>query len=162
MSRKHQAKLPKLNRDSDHRKALFKILLCDLIEIGYLNTTIVKAKIIKRHFDKLMTVAKRGTLASRRLVIGTLSNTESANRLVDIIVPLFGNRQSGFTTLSKVSVRKGDATAMGLLKLLVEAPARVSKVAVKKVKEAKVVKTVKSDKKEVKKVEKKSVKKDSK
>lgn len=150
MSRKHQARLPKLNRDSDHRKALFKILLCDLIENGSLNTTIVKAKIIKRHFDKLMTVAKKGTLAARRNLIATLSNTEAANRLIDIIAPLYEGRLSGFTTLSKVSVRKGDSTAMGTLKLLVEVPVREVKV-VKKIKKTELPK---ADKKVVKKAAK--------
>lgn len=146
MARKHQALLPQLNRDSNHRKALFRILLVDLIENGVLNTTVTKAKIIKRHFDKLASKAKEGTLASRRAVISKLGKPESANRLVDTIMPLMGDRTSGFTTIKKVSVRKGDATPMATLKLMVEVPARVAKVSAKKA-ESKATSTKKETKK---------------
>ena len=118
MAVKHQAKLPKLNRDSKHRTALFRIQLCELIENGYLTTTVTKAKIIKRHFDKLATKAAGGTLASRRLVIAELGRPKIANILVDKIMPAMGDRKSGFTSLRKVDVRRGDATAMATLKLL--------------------------------------------
>lgn len=122
MAVKHQAKLPKLNRDSKHRTALYRIQLCELIENGSLTTTITKAKIIKRHFDKLATKAKGGTLASRRLVIAELGKPKIANKLVDSIVPALGNRTSGFTSMRKTAVRRGDSTGMAILKLLVTVP----------------------------------------
>lgn len=130
MAVKHQAKLPKLNRDSKHRTALFRIQLCELIENGSLTTTVTKAKIIKRHFDKLATKALGGTLASRRLVISELGKPKIANKLVDSIMPAMGERKSGFTSLRKVSVRRGDSTAMATLKLLAVMPeAKETKVA---------------------------------
>lgn len=122
MAVKHQAKLPKLNRDANHRKALFRIQLCELIENGYLTTTITKAKILKRHFDKLATKAKGGTLHSRRLVIAELGKSKIANKLVDTIVPALGDRTSGFTTVKKVDVRRGDATGMATVKILAVYP----------------------------------------
>ncbi len=137
MAVKHQAKLPKLNRDSKHRTALFRIQLCELIENGSLTTTVTKAKIIKRHFDKLATKALGGTLASRRLVIAELGKPKIANKLVDSIMPAMGERKSGFTSLRKVSVRRGDSTAMATLKLLAVMPeVKETKVA-DKVKKAK-------------------------
>ena len=122
MAVKHQSKLPKLNRDSKHRTALFRIQLCELIENGSLTTTITKAKIIKRHFDKLATKANGGTLASRRLVIAELGAPKIANKLVDTIMPAMGDRKSGFTSMRKVSVRRGDSTGMATLKLLMTLP----------------------------------------
>lgn len=143
MAVKHQAKLPKLNRDANHRKALFRIQLCELIENGTLTTTVTKAKIAKRHFDKLVTKAKEGTLASRRLVIAQLGKAKLAHKLVDSIAPALAERKSGFTSIRKVSVRKGDATALATLKILAtpkEAPKDATKEtskATKSVKKAK-------------------------
>lgn len=122
MAVKHQAKLPKLNRDSNHRKALFKIQLAELIENGSLTTTVTKAKIIKRLFDKLVTKAKENTLSSRRLVIAELGKAKVANKLVDTIAPALGDRTSGFTSIRKVDVRRGDSTAIATLKLLAVFP----------------------------------------
>lgn len=140
MAVKHQSKLPKLNRDSNHRKSLFRNQLTDLIENGSLTTTLTKAKIIKRLFDKLVTTAKGGTLASRRRVISSLGSSKLANKLVDSITPVLGDRTSGYTTLKKVSIRKGDATTLATLKLVAtppveeEKPAKEKKVVAKKTK----------------------------
>lgn len=144
MSRRHQSKLPKLNRDSNSRKSLFREQLKSLIEHGKLTTTVTKAKIIKRLFDKLAAKATQGTLASRRNVIATLGNPKSANRLVDAIIPVMGGRKSGFTTIQKVSVQKGDATSIATLTLMAMPPVLEKKVKAAPVKETK--KVVKKDK----------------
>lgn len=146
MSRRHQSKLPKLNRDSNSRKSLFKVQLRSLIENGKLTTTVTKAKIIKRLFDKLAAKATEGTLTSRRNVAATLGSPKLANKLIDSIIPVMGGRKSGFTTIQKVSVQKGDATSMATLTLMAMPP-----VVEKKVEN----KTKETSKKEVKKVVKK-------
>lgn len=135
MAVKHQSRLSKLNRDANHRKALFRTQLKELIQYGSITTTVTKAKIIKRLFDKLVTKAKQGTLASRRGVISALGSPVSANRLVDTIVPVLSGRNSGFTTIQKVDVRKGDATAMASLKLVVPIPEPVKTEKVEEKKE---------------------------
>jgi len=122
MAVKHHARLPKLNRTSLHRRALFRNLLKELIDHGAMTTTLVKAKIIKRLFDKLASTAKQGTLSSRRSVIASLGNAKEAHRLVDTIMPLMSDRTSGFTTIQKVDVRRGDATPLATLKLVVPVP----------------------------------------
>jgi len=122
MGRRHQSKLPKLNRDSNSRKSLFRVQLRSLIEFGKLTTTVSKAKIIKRLFDKLAAKATEGTLASRRNVAATLGSPKTANRLIDAIIPLMGTRKSGFTTLQKVYVQKGDATSIATLRLIAMPP----------------------------------------
>ena len=148
MGRRHQSKLPKLNRDSNSRKSLFRVQLRQLIENGKLTTTVTKAKVIKRLFDKLAAKATEGTLSSRRNVIATLGSPKTANRLVDAIIPVMGGRKSGFTTIQKVSVQKGDATSIATLSLMAMPPVLEKKVVEKKVKVAPV--------KEVKKVVKKA------
>ena len=144
MGRRHQSKLPKLNRDSNSRKSLFRVQLKSLIEYGKLTTTVSKAKIIKRLFDKLAAKATEGTLASRRNVAATLGSPKLATRLVDSIIPVMGGRKSGFTTIQKVSVQKGDATSIATLSLMAMPPVVEKKVVEKKVKAAPVEKTKKA------------------
>jgi large subunit ribosomal protein L17 len=149
MGRRHQSKLPKLNRDANSRKSLFRVQLKSLIEYGKITTTVTKAKVIKRLFDKLAAKATIGTLASRRNVASTLGSPKTANRLIDAIIPVMGARKSGFTTLQKVAVQKGDATSIATLSLVAMPPVvekkiepKVKKVAIKEVKETKVTKKV--------------------
>ncbi|HSV94725.1 MAG TPA: 50S ribosomal protein L17 [Spirochaetia bacterium] len=144
MGRRHQSKLPKLNRDSNSRKSLFRVQLKSLIEHGKLTTTVSKAKVIKRLFDKLAAKATEGTLASRRNVAATLGSPKSANRLIDAIIPVMGTRKSGFTTIQKVSVQKGDATSIATLTLMAQPPVVEKKVVEKKVKVAPVKETKKA------------------
>lgn len=110
------------NRNYNQRKALFKSQLQSLITWGKLTTTQPKAKVIKRMFDKLITQASKGTVSARRLLAGKLSSQEHADRLVDVIAPLLSDRKSGFTTIQKTSVRRGDAVVMSTLKLVKDLP----------------------------------------
>jgi len=150
MGRRHQSKLPKLNRDANSRKSLFRVQLKSLIENGKLTTTVTKAKIIKRLFDKLAAKATEGTLASRRNVAATLGSPKLANKLIDSIIPVMGTRKSGFTTIQKVSVQRGDNVSQATLSLMAMPPVVEKKVEPKKAKVAP-VKEVKDTKKVVKK-----------
>lgn len=138
MSRRHHSNLAKLNRSTKERKSLFKIQLKQLIELGKITTTVAKAKVIKRLFDKLAAKATDGTLAARRNIAAQLSSPKSANRLVDLIIPTMGGRRSGFTSIQKVGIRKGDATPTASLTLVAPLPAtpvkepKVKKEVVKK------------------------------
>ncbi len=137
MSRRHHSNLAKLNRSTKERKSLFKIQLKQLIELGKITTTVAKAKVIKRLFDKLAAKATDGTLAARRNIAAQLSSPKSANRLVDLIIPTMGGRRSGFTSIQKVGIRKGDATPTASLTLgapLPATPVKEPKVITKKTK----------------------------
>ena len=138
MGRRHHSKLPKLNRNTAQRASLFKVQLKQLIENGVLTTTVTKAKVIKRLFDRLAAKAVDGTLADRRNIAANLSSPKSANKLFDLIVPSMGGRKSGFTSIQKAGVRKGDATATATLTLVVPIPAMPE--VVKAEKKVKVVK----------------------
>lgn len=146
MGRRHYSIIAKLNRNTKERKSLFRVQLKQLIELGSITTTVTKAKIIKRLFDRLAAKASDRSLASRRLVASELGSPKSANRLVDLIIPVMGGRRSGFTTIQKVGVRRGDSTTTASISLIVPLPETPKK-------EAKVVKE--APKKEIKKVIKK-------
>lgn len=122
MARKHQVKIKKLNRSTKERNSLFKTQLNQLIENGQITTTVVKAKVIKRLFDKIASKATENTLSNRRLVIGKLSNVKNSHKLFDQIIPTMGGRKSGFTSIQKVSSRKGDNTDTAKLSLVTPLP----------------------------------------
>ena len=144
MSRRHQAKLPKLNRTSNQRASLFRVQLNQLIDNGTLTTTVVKAKVVKRLFDRLASKAVDATLAARRRIAASLGNPKNANKLVDLIIPAMDGRKSGFTTIQKVGVRKGDSTSIATLSLVIPMPVRPEVVKEAKAdKKAKVSKTTK-------------------
>ena len=105
----------------------------------------VKAKIIKRLFDRLASKAVDGTLSDRRRIAADLSNPKLANKLFDLIVPAMGGRKSGFTTIQKVGIRRGDATPTATLSLIIPMPVRpeVVKEPVKKAEVKKVEKVTK-------------------
>jgi len=115
----------KLNRNANQRKALWKTQLRVLITYGKISTTDSKAKELKRQFDILVSKAKTNSVHIRRQLAATLSSVSSANRLVDVIAPLFPDRVSGFTTDSKEKIRKGDGATVVTLKLMAELPKAV-------------------------------------
>ena len=120
--------------------------LSALVNFGHLTTTLAKARMMKPLFDKLITRAKVGTVASRRLLARDLASVASANRLVDVIAPLFPDRVSGYTSSTKDKIRRGDAVTMVTLKLMAELPVPVVKEE-KKVKVDKKVATKTTEKK---------------
>ncbi len=112
----------KLNRTFNQRKALVRTQLNALINNGQITTTQSKAKLIKPLVDRLITKAKVGSVHARRQLAATLASVSSANRLVDVIMPLFAEKKSGFTSLTKIKIRKGDGTTMSTLRFLAEIP----------------------------------------
>ena len=84
---RHGYKGRKFGRDNDQRTALTRGLMRSLIKYNSINTTLAKAKEIRRPMEKLITVAKKGDLASRRLVIARLNDQLLGNELVDVIAP---------------------------------------------------------------------------
>lgn len=141
MSRRHHSKQAKLNMGFDQRKALVRSQLNGLIENGLVVTTEARAKLIKSLFDKLSSRSKDGTLHHIREAASTLANSKNAIRLIKVITPNMAERTGGFTKITKLSVRRGDAAKMVKLELTV---APVEPKAEKVVKKAKpIVKDIK-------------------
>ncbi len=117
MSR-HRINGRKLGRNTNQRKALFKGLLNSLIIQEELKTTQTKAKAVQRLFDQLVTKAKPSTVHARRLLHAFLGNKSSVNKLVDDLIKRFGQRQSGFTRVTNLGLRRGDNAQIVKLELV--------------------------------------------
>lgn len=118
---RHQNSGRKLNRNSSHRVALFRNLAKSLIlsEDGRITTTIPKAKELRSYMDKLITTAKQGDLAARRLVLRDLHDPKLARKLLDEIAPKYATRSGGYTRVLKLAERRrGDGTQLALVELV--------------------------------------------
>jgi large subunit ribosomal protein L17 len=114
---RHRIKDKKFNRNSNARKGLFKALVRSLVEHGSIVTTHAKAKEIKRIADKLIGKAQTDTIESRRRLHRFFGVRDVVNTLVERIAPEFPDRVSGFTSISKLGVRRGDNSSMVKLSL---------------------------------------------
>jgi len=108
---RHGYKGRKFGRENDQRTALTRGLMRSLIKYKSINTTLAKAKEIRRPAEKLVTLAKKGDLASRRLVIARLNDQLLGNDLVDVIAPQI-KRNSGFFRIEHAGFRRGDNAEM--------------------------------------------------
>ena len=89
-------------------------LMCSLIEHQSITTTLARAKEMRRSTEKLITIAKKGGLANRRLLISRLDNIELANLLMDVIAPQI-KRDSGYLRIERAGYRRGDNAEMGTI-----------------------------------------------
>ncbi len=105
---RHGYKGRKLGRKRDQRKALLRNLAKQVIEHGSIETTLPKAKEVLPMVEKLITKAKKGGLANRRLIISKLGDVQVANLLVDQLAPQLKNRDSGYLRIEKTDLRVGD------------------------------------------------------
>lgn len=111
---RHSYKGRKFGRKTDQRLALRRSLMCSLIEYQSITTTLARAKEIRRETEKLITLAKKGGLANRRLAIARLNDQEIANLLFDVIAPQI-TRDSGYLRIEHAGYRKGDNAEMGTI-----------------------------------------------
>ena len=111
---RHGYKGRKFGRETDQRKALTRGLMCSLIKYQSITTTLARAKEIRRDTEKLITIAKKGDLSARRLVIARLNDIEIADLLVDKIAPAI-KRDSGYLRIEHAGFRKGDHSEMGTI-----------------------------------------------
>lgn len=116
---RHGYKGRKFGRETDQRLALRRSLECALIEHQTITTTLARAKEIRRETEKLITLAKRGGLANRRLVIARLNSVEMGNLLVDVIAPQV-KRDSGYLRIEHAGFRRGDNAEMGTISFVDE------------------------------------------
>jgi large subunit ribosomal protein L17 len=108
----------KLGRNSSARKALFRHILTAFFRHGRIETTEAKAKEISGLAEQIVTLAKRGDLSARRMVIARLIDEEVVRKLFDEIAPKYTDRQGGYTRIYKLGNRRGDAAPMAILELV--------------------------------------------
>lgn len=112
---KHGRKVPKLQRDASHRKALLANLTCALIEHRRIRTTLAKAKALRPYAEKLVTLGKRGDLHARRLAVGTLHNKALVKKLFEEIAVASKDRNGGYTRITKLGQRRSDSAPMAYI-----------------------------------------------
>jgi len=116
---RHGYKGRKFGRETDQRKALLRGLICALITNHSINTTLTKAKEMRRYSEKLITIAKKGGLANRRLVIARLDSIEAGDHLMDVVAPAI-QRDSGYLRIKRTGYRKGDNAEMATISFVDE------------------------------------------
>ena len=114
----HRRRVKKFNRDTKSRLALFRGLMTSLVEHGRIKTTVVKAKEVRRHIEKLITLGKNGDVASRRLIIARINNANAAGVIVNDISKRMMDRPGGYTRVIKIGRRPGDTTEMAFLEFV--------------------------------------------
>ncbi|KNF08048.1 50S ribosomal protein L17 [Gottschalkia purinilytica] len=112
------AKLRKLGRPTDHRKAMLRNLVTSLLRNGKITTTETRAKEAKRMAEKMITLAKRGDLHARRQVLAYVYDETVVKNLFDEVAPKYAERNGGYTRILKMGPRRGDAAEMVILELL--------------------------------------------
>src|SRR5271156_5761220 len=115
---RHKISGYKLKRDGGSRKALLKGLVTSVIEHERVITTITKAKAVKPLVDKMITLAKRDTLHSRRQAAAFLETPESLKKLFDKLGTRFGQRNGGYTRVVRLGWRKGDGAEQAIIELV--------------------------------------------
>ncbi|WP_164205915.1 50S ribosomal protein L17 [[Micrococcus luteus] ATCC 49442] len=114
------AKGPRLGGGAAHERLMLANLSAALFEHKRITTTVTKAKRLKPYAERLVTFAKRGDLASRRRVLGLISNKGIVHELFTDIAQAVENREGGYTRITKIGNRKGDNAPMAVIELVLE------------------------------------------
>ena len=108
----------KLNRTHEHRKAMFANMACSLIEHEQIQTTLPKAKELKKIIDKYITLGKKGSLHSKRLAISRLKQNSAVIKLFETLAPRYKKRNGGYSRVLKAGFRYGDAAPLAVIELV--------------------------------------------
>ena len=136
----------KLNRTSEHRKALLKNMLNSLIKYEQIKTTLPKAKFLKPQADKIISLGKKDTLQTSKLLVSQLQDSKLANKVKKTLSKRYEKRNGGYTRIIKAGFRYGDNAPMAIIEFVDR------NVEAKRVDKKKKDPTKEADKKEEKKV----------
>ena len=108
----------KLGRTSDHRKAMLRAMVTFLMENGKIETTVTRAKEVRSMAEKMITVAKKGDLHSKRQVYSYITKETVAKKVIDELAPKYKETNGGYTRIIKPGPRRGDAAEMAIIELI--------------------------------------------
>jgi len=108
----------KLGRPTDHRRAMLRGLVTNLLKYGRIETTLTRAKETRSLAEKMITLGKQNTLHSRRQALAFITEEDVVKKLFDEIAPKFSDRQGGYTRVIKTGVRHGDCAPMAIIELV--------------------------------------------
>mgnify|MGYP001371104213 FL=1 len=115
---RHKMGYKKLNRTSEHRKALIKNMLNSLIKYEQITTTLPKAKVLKPQADKIITLGKNNTLSNTKTLISKLQDIKSTNKVKKTLSKRYENRNGGYTRIIKSGYRYGDNAPMAVIEFV--------------------------------------------
>jgi len=115
---RHGLKQRKLGRDTAHRKSLLANLAVSLITHEQIKTTLAKAKALKPYADKLITLGKKGDLASRRKAISLIKDRDAVSKLFSNLSDRYESRDGGYSRVLRYGFRKGDAAPVAIIELV--------------------------------------------
>ena len=115
---RHRQSGRQLNRNSSHRKAMFKNMSISLVEHELIKTTVPKAKELRRHLEPLITLAKTDSVANRRLAFRRLNSKEAVGKLFNDLGPRYESRPGGYLRILKFGYRTGDKAPMAYIELV--------------------------------------------
>ncbi|WP_339608360.1 50S ribosomal protein L17 [Methylophaga sp.] len=115
---RHRNSGRKLNRNSSHRKAMFKNMATSLFEHEIIRTTLPKAKELRGVVEPLITLGKKDSVANRRLAFARLGDREAVTKLFNVIGPRSANRPGGYVRILKTGFRQGDKAPMAIVELV--------------------------------------------
>jgi large subunit ribosomal protein L17 len=115
---RHRCRVPMLGRPADQRKALLRSLTTELIRHGRITTTLVKAKAMRPVVEKMVTLAKSGTLSDRRLALGYIYDKDLVHALFEQAQERYGTRNGGYTRVVRTVPRRGDNAEMAIIEMM--------------------------------------------
>ena len=115
---RHKFGYRKLNRTSEHRKALFKNMLNSLIKYEQITTTLPKAKELRPFIEKVVTLGKKGDLSSRRKAMSILQDEKMTKKIFDILANRYEQRNGGYTRIIKLGNRYGDNAPTAVIEFI--------------------------------------------
>ncbi len=115
---RHKIGYKKLNRTSEHRKALIKNMLNSLIKYEQITTTLPKAKVLKPQADKIITLGKKNTLQNTKKLVSKLQDINSANKVKKTLAKRYEKRKGGYTRIIKAGYRYGDKAPIAVIEFV--------------------------------------------
>ncbi len=115
---RHRLGHKKLNRTSDHRKALIKNMLNSLVKYEQITTTLPKAKVLKPVAEKLITIGKKNTLSNTKRLVSKLQNIQTVNKIRKTLSKRYEKRNGGYTRIIKAGYRYGDNAPMAIIEFV--------------------------------------------
>ena len=115
---RHRLGYKKLNRTSEHRKALLKNMLNSLIKYEQITTTLPKAKVLKPQAEKIITLGKKSNLQNTRILVSKLQDIKSANKVKKTLAKRYESRKGGYTRIIKAGFRYGDNAPLAIIEFV--------------------------------------------
>jgi large subunit ribosomal protein L17 len=115
---RHRCRVPQLSKPADQRRALLRSLTTELIRHGKITTTLARAKALRSEADRMITLAKDGSLAARRQAMGYIYDKQLVHALFEAATERYGSRNGGYTRVVRTVPRQGDNSEMAIVELV--------------------------------------------